>query len=166
MSQLPSFLHCLILSSTTQYLVKWQGLGYRQLEWVPHAFLVASAPAKLSNFLAKGSQISFEAPNDDEPEDGEEPTVRSKKGGAPGPDLGAIDRIPKAWSTVDRVLEVYYKANKVGGESILHRKYKNLPEDPEESIKLVEECYFKWKDLAYSACESRLCSHKHFFEAH
>lgn len=134
--------------------MKWQGFGYRQLAWVPHAFLVAAYQAKLSNFLAKGSPIAFEvAPVGDEAEDGEE--ARVHVGTAPLPDPGAEDRIPKSWKTPDRVLNVWYQSKSgANRESVVHANYRNLPEDPEESIKLVAECYFKWGDLPYSGCES------------
>lgn len=139
-----------------QYLVKWQGAGYRQLTWVPHAFLVAAYQAKLSNFLQKGSPIAFEvAPVGDEAEDGEDESAKAPIGMAPLPDPNAEERIPKSWRTPDRVLDVWY-FSKAGAnrDPVRWRNYRNLPEDPEESIKLVAEVYFKWGDLPYGACES------------
>lgn len=133
-----------------QYLVKWQGESYRQLEWIPHAYLVAAYPAKLTNFLARGSTVTFDTMTEDEPEDGEEEKV-VVVGSAPLPDPNATERIPLAWSTVDRVLDVFYKAKK-GDGMVRFENYRNLPTDPKESIQLVEECYFKWGELPYSAC--------------
>lgn len=70
------------------------------------------------------------------------------------PDPNAVDRIPRSWSTVDRVLDVWYRSKSgEDHESVQHRNYRKLPDDPEESIKLVSECYFKWGDLPYSSCE-------------
>lgn len=137
-----------------KYLVKWQGESYRQLAWVPHAFLMAAYPAKLSNFLSKGSLVSFELPPvGDEPEEGEEERV-VPVGSAPLPDPNARDRIPKSWSTVDRVLNVWYQSKK-GPEhpAVEWRNYRKLPEDPEESIKLVMHCHMKWGDLPYGQGE-------------
>lgn len=135
-------------------MVKFQKQSYRQLVWINHAFLAAKFSAKLKNFLAKGSQISFDLPNEEdeaEPEGAEtEPKVHDIE---PQPDPEAMSRIPKAWSTVDRVLEVEYRSPVRHDKIILHRAYSNLPKDPEESIKLVSQCYFKWKDLPYSACK-------------
>lgn len=145
----------LTLSLALQYLVKWQGFGYRALAWVPHAFLVAAYPAKLSNFLAKGSPIAFEvAPVGDEAEDGEE-EAKVAISSAPMPDPTAEERIPKSWKTPERVLLAYY-TNPGGAHKppVTWDKFKGMPEDPEESIKLVVECYFKWGDLPYGACES------------
>ncbi|KAK4703254.1 hypothetical protein P7C70_g2963, partial [Phenoliferia sp. Uapishka_3] len=137
-------------TANAQYLVKWQGESYRQLEWIPHAYLVAAYPAKLSNFLSKGSQVTFDAKMEDEAEDGEEDKV--VLGSAPLPDPDATSRIPAAWSTVDRILDVFYRS-KNGKDTIRYQDYKKLPSDPEESIELVEECYFKWGELPYSSCE-------------
>lgn len=137
--------------SPTQYLVKWKGESYRQLEWVPHAFLAASNFTRLAKFLAKGSQVSFEPPKDDILEEGEEEAA-APTGSAPPPDPDAADRIPRARSTVDRVLDVWYKSRQPGGRSVRHSDYSKLPQDPAESIQLVSECYFKWGDLPYSDC--------------
>ncbi|ORY90852.1 hypothetical protein BCR35DRAFT_299456 [Leucosporidium creatinivorum] len=140
-------------AAKAKYLVKWQGAGYRQLAWVPHAFLVAAYQAKLSNFLQKGSPIAFEvAPVGDEAEDGEDESAKAPIGMAPLPDPTAEERIPKSWRTPDRVLDVWY-FSKAGAnrDPVRWRNYRNLPEDPEESIKLVAEVYFKWGDLPYGA---------------
>ncbi|KAM0751888.1 hypothetical protein T439DRAFT_325084 [Meredithblackwellia eburnea MCA 4105] len=135
--------------SNAKYLVKWQGESYRQLEWIPHAYLVAKYQAKLSNFLARGSTVNFDSRPEDIPEDGEDPDAPPPTG-APLPDPDATSRIPVAWSTVDRILDVFYKS-KNGSSMVRFQDYKKLPEEWEESIKLVQECYFKWGELPYAA---------------
>ncbi|GAA5876848.1 hypothetical protein JCM3774_000791 [Rhodotorula dairenensis] len=137
--------------AAAKYLVKWQDMSYRHLNWVPHAFLAAKYPAKLANFLARGSTVTFDAPKDDDPEDAE-PDASKKEdlGEAPLPDPNAEERVPKPWKTVDRILSVAYKHPKKVGETVEYYAFKKkLPEDPNESIKLVAQCYIKWGDLAY-----------------
>lgn len=102
----------------------------------------------------KGSLINFDARLEDsegEPEIDSRP--KADIGSAPHPDPDAADRIPKAWSTVDRVLDVWYVSKTKPDEMVRYEDYRKLPRDPEESVKLVAECFFKWGDLAYSACE-------------
>lgn len=135
-------------------MVKFEGQSYRQLVWINHAFLAAKFPAKLKNFLAKGSQISFDAPNEEDEEEPEGAEIETQVFDIePQPDPGALSRIPKAWSTVDRVLEVQYRSPVRHDRLIFYRAYPNLPKDPEESIKLVSQCLFKWRDLPYEACK-------------
>ncbi|KAL8279021.1 hypothetical protein RQP46_008690 [Phenoliferia psychrophenolica] len=137
-------------TATASYLVKWQGESYRRLEWVPHAYLVAAYQAKLSNFLARGSTVTFDSkPEDDEKEDGEEDRPAAT-GSAPLPDAAAEDRIPIAWKTVDRVLDVNYRSRN-GRTTVRHANYRDLPADPAESIELIDDCYIKWGDLPYSS---------------
>lgn len=134
-----------------QYLVKFKGESYRQLEWVPHAFLAASYQSKLSNFLARGSLVKFETAKDDDPEDADPTDTGDKDDGeAPLPDPNALERVPEAWRTVDRVLDVWYTHPKTGEDTAFASFQKYLPDDPDESIKLVSQCYLKWGDLAYA----------------
>ncbi|GAA5949876.1 hypothetical protein JCM10213_005794 [Rhodosporidiobolus nylandii] len=140
--------------ANAKYLVKWVDMSYRHLAWVPHAYLMAAYPAKLANFLARGSTVSFEPAKDDEPEDGAE-EGDEKDDQAPLPDANAEDRIPVAWRTVDRVLEVWYQHPKREGEKVPHADYArryDLPEDTEEALALVVQCKMKWGDLAYREC--------------
>lgn len=115
--------------------------------------MVASYPQKLTHFLAKGSPIAFETPIvGDEPEDDEDPNAtKTPISAAPLPDPEAIDRIPKTWSTVDRVLDLWYLDPDGGEEDIQHRFARKLPENPEESLKLVTRGYFKWGELPYAS---------------
>ena len=131
-------------------------MSYRRLEWVPHAFIAANYPGKLGGFLARGSLVKFETAKDDDPEDADPTDDQEDAGEAPLPDPNALERIPEAWRTVDRVLDVWYKHPKTGVDTPFASFKKRLPEDPGESIKLVSQCYFKWGDLAYSSCASPL----------
>lgn len=134
-----------------QYLVKWKDMSYRHLDWVPHAFLAAAYPAKLSNFLQRGSTVSFEPAKDDDPEDADPTDEGDKDDESPLPDPNALERIPKTWRTVDRVLNVWYK-NKRGDKEIEYLHYrKRLPENVEDGLSLVAQCHIKWGDLAYAA---------------
>ncbi|KPV76938.1 uncharacterized protein RHOBADRAFT_51918 [Rhodotorula graminis WP1] len=139
------------LWANVKYLVKWQDMSYRRLEWVPHAFIAANYPGKLGGFLARGSLVKFETAKDDDPEDADPTDDQEDAGEAPLPDPNALERIPEAWRTVDRVLDVWYKHPKTGVDTPFASFKKRLPEDPGESIKLVSQCYFKWGDLAYSS---------------
>ncbi|SCV72600.1 BQ2448_4137 [Microbotryum intermedium] len=139
-------------SARASYLVKWQGASYRSLDWVPHAFLVAAYPAKLNNFLSRGSTVNFDLPTQDDPEDDEDPTKpREIPITAPLPDPDAEERIPKTWKTVDRVLDVFYHAKTGGREPVNWRNWRGGPEDPDESVKLVAKGFFKWCDLPYGS---------------
>ncbi|GAA6047763.1 hypothetical protein JCM3770_001766 [Rhodotorula araucariae] len=138
------------LRANAKYLVKWQDMSYRQLDWVPHAFLAAAYQSKLSGFLARGSLVKFEAAKDDDPEDDDPTDGDDNSGEAPLPDPNALERIPEAWRTVDRVLDVWYTHPKTGSDVAFADYHKKLPADPEESIKLVSQCYIKWGDLAYA----------------
>ncbi|SGY67920.1 BQ5605_C004g02825 [Microbotryum silenes-dioicae] len=139
-------------SARASYLVKWQGSSYRMLDWVPHAFLVAAYPAKLNNFLSRGSTVNFDLPTQDDPEDDEDPSKpRELPIMAPLPDPDAEDRIPKSWKTVDRVLDIFYHAKTEGREPVNWRNWRGGPEDPDESVKLVAKGFFKWCDLPYGS---------------
>ncbi|GEM09221.1 chromatin remodeling complex subunit, Chd3 [Rhodotorula toruloides] len=133
------------------YLVKWQEMSYRHLVWVPHAFLAAAYPSKLANFLARGSTVTFEPANDDDPDDSDPTDVKAENEEAPLPDPNALDRIPKTWRTVDRILDVWYDHPKKEGEHVGFTEYrKKLPQDADESVKLVSQCYIKWGELPYA----------------
>ena len=111
-----------------EYLVKWMGRSYRRIQWVPHGYLLATAPQKLRSFLTSGSRIKLL----------DQPVVDASVDGAPGEsgdafDIGAenamedassrsdtehnvpTDAVPDAekrihpsWRTVDRVLDVRF----------------------------------------------------------
>lgn len=110
-----------------EYLVKWENRGYRRSQWVPHMWLLARSPAKLKNFLNGGTKVKLlEVPEPDSPPriekpssqaaeaalkedtpmevDHAEPSLKVVSWSDPLPD--AERRIPSAWRTVDRVLDV------------------------------------------------------------
>ncbi|GAA5841516.1 hypothetical protein JCM9279_000677 [Rhodotorula babjevae] len=139
------------LRANVKYLVKWQGVSYRRLEWVPHAFIAANYPGKLGNFLTRGSLVKFETAKDDDPEDADPTDAKEDEGEAPLPDPTALERIPEAWRTVDRVLDVWYKHPRTGEDTPFAKFKKHLPKEASESIKLVSQCYLKWGDLTYGS---------------
>lgn len=130
-------------------------MSYRHLVWVPHAFLAAAYPSKLANFLSRGSTVTFEPAKDDDPEDADPTDVKNENEEAPLPDPNALDRIPKSWRTVDRILDVWYDHPKKEDEHISFADYrKKMPQDADESVKLVSQCYIKWGELPYGQCAS------------
>lgn len=114
-----------------EYLVKWADRSYRRTQWVPHMWLVSTNLSKLKHFLTKGSK----APLLDEPVSDEtamdvdklngvnkqpiafEPSADVISEVAPptepkhislGPLPDAERRIPPAWKTIDRILDVRF----------------------------------------------------------
>ncbi|KAH7930550.1 hypothetical protein BV22DRAFT_56154 [Leucogyrophana mollusca] len=112
-----------------EYLVKWVERSYRRTQWVPHMWLVSTSYAKLKNFLTSGTKVPLLAepvPEDNvmdidggpekindhipfDPAADGTPTVETK------PQTSSLDaapdaerRIPPAWKTVDRVLDVRF----------------------------------------------------------
>lgn len=139
-----------------QYLVKWQGISYRRLDWVSHALLAARSSMKLKNFLTRGSTTTLDLAQDDIAEDGEDLEAIEQArliGTSPLPDPNAESKVPVAWKTVDRILDVYY-TSATTGKLIRFKDHHSLPEEAKDSIKLVASCYIKWGELAYSVCES------------
>lgn len=109
-----------------EYLVKWVLRSYRRVQWVPHGWLLATAPQKLRSFLKTGSRVKLlEQPALDAPSTEvahiEEPNDMLDLGGvenstevASEADNAPTDATPDAevklnpaWKTVDRVLEAY-----------------------------------------------------------
>jgi len=106
-----------------EYLVKWADRSYRRTQWVPHMWLVSTHPAKLRNFLAKGStvdllaepaigeakdtesELTFEVAEDESVDSQIKTEARaSVLPSDPIPD--AELKIPLAWKTIDRVLDI------------------------------------------------------------
>ncbi|KAK7064375.1 chromatin remodeling factor mit1 [Favolaschia claudopus] len=109
-----------------EYLVKWADRSYRRTQWVPHMWLVSTNVAKLKNFLADGPKVELLDDPDDEPTangdgsaqfqvaiESRDTSVKPAEGAQkrevarpqdPHPD--AERRIPPAWKTVDRVLDI------------------------------------------------------------
>lgn len=104
-----------------EYLVKWIGRGFRHVTWVPHTWLLTSAPQKLKNFLEKGPMLDLvtdetlaargddmENPtianvlgNEDSTETQGHPRHDTNKnewdGHGPAPDIHAESSIPQEW---------------------------------------------------------------------
>ncbi|OCH94711.1 hypothetical protein OBBRIDRAFT_746991 [Obba rivulosa] len=108
-----------------EYLVKWTDRSYRRTQWVPHGWLLSTSPAKLKNFLTTGSKIELlrEAVPDilskerDEERavefeigqyTSEESSFRRQETRPLDADPDAERKIPPAWKTVDRVLDVLF----------------------------------------------------------
>jgi hypothetical protein len=108
-----------------EYLVKWEDRSYRRTQWVPHMWLVSTNAAKLKNFLADGPKVELlDEPADEQTLGEDKPAqfqvvVESRDssvkpgGGAQKPAARPQDptpdaerKIPPAWKTVDRVLDL------------------------------------------------------------
>lgn len=107
-----------------EYLVKWQDRSYRRVQWVPHGWLASIHTGLLRNFLLHGPKVELldHAVREDQvanavseggvggsSKESDEPrsiTEGRSEGLALLPSLDAERRIPPAWKTVDRVLDV------------------------------------------------------------
>lgn len=107
-----------------EYLVKWQDRSYRRVQWVPHGWLASIHASLLRNFLVHGSRVDLlgHAVREDQvanavseggvgglSKESDEPRSNSEvrsESLALLPSLDAERRIPPAWKTVDRVLDV------------------------------------------------------------
>ncbi|GAA5963733.1 hypothetical protein JCM3765_006830 [Sporobolomyces pararoseus] len=141
-----------------QYLIKWKGWSYRDLDWVTHSWLSTRYQSRVSYFLANGSTVSFEPSKEELGEDTDDLEIDAKEAQAqqevdyplsliPGEDIE--DRVPQAWKTVDRVIGVTYKSP-VTGEFMSFEDFSNRPLDDRESVKYVHTAYLKWCGLPYS----------------
>jgi chromodomain-helicase-DNA-binding protein 4 len=107
-----------------EYLIKWQDRSYRRVQWVPHGWLASVHSGILRNFLLHGPKVELleHAVREDQianavaeggiggpNKESDEP--RPKAGSSSEdvgllPSLDAERRIPPAWKTADRVLDV------------------------------------------------------------
>jgi chromodomain-helicase-DNA-binding protein 4 len=127
-----------------EYLVKWEGRSFRRVQWVPHMWLLATSKAKLKNFLAGGSKVKLlEEPEPEEvPADGDgdavmapgSPSVsrRMKPVSWSDPLPDAERRIPRAWKTVDRVLDVQLFVPQFKPKAKKGKKNSRVDSDEEE----------------------------------
>ncbi|CED85629.1 snf2 family dna-dependent atpase [Phaffia rhodozyma] len=164
------------------YLVKFMDSSFKRIEWVPHEWLLTNSPARLRMFLKNGTQLTLLS---EQAEDAEDASTASaldfgqKKVpqvyiGPPIANPDATSRIPKAWSTPDRVLDVYLKAplktfkNRKGqkearnivpgvkpwGNDMVHidvwERYNQQKATIENSIDKVMWCLIKYGELPYS----------------
>ncbi|KAF5388487.1 hypothetical protein D9757_004581 [Collybiopsis confluens] len=103
-----------------EYLVKWQERSYRRTDWVPHMWLVSTHPSKLKFFITHGTKVellgkTLDQPQDDQPSslfDGQDDSTLRQLNtdhdslSALSPLVDAEDKIPIAWQTIDRVLDI------------------------------------------------------------
>ncbi|KAG6890732.1 hypothetical protein C0992_013115 [Termitomyces sp. T32_za158] len=99
-----------------EYLVKWMDRSFRRVQWVPHMWLLSTHPAKLKNFLMGGSRVELiktldVTQSEDKPRSSElDEELRRSSANAqkntPFPIADAERRIPLAWKTIDRLLDV------------------------------------------------------------
>jgi hypothetical protein len=135
-----------------EYLVKWQDRSYRRVQWVPHGWLASVHSGLLRNFLLHGPKVELleHAVREDQiantvseggigglNKESDEP--RPKDGGSSEdvallPSLDAERRIPPAWKTVDRVLDVLiwspHEQRSKATKKSATRKEKMAPADP------------------------------------
>lgn len=110
-----------------RYLVKWIGRSFRRIDWVPHMWLLSTNLPKLKNFYENGpkmqlldkAEMDTSMTEQNKPSDfldvneasrdvSVEPnaTLEDTLDGPPPPMPDAEQRIPPAWKTVDRVLDL------------------------------------------------------------
>lgn len=124
-----------------EYLVKWTDRSYKRTTWVPHMWLLSTYPQKLKNFVLSGSIVEFgpavDNPNIKDVGAGitqtqsppKSPSTRMSTKVPPhslAPLLDAQERIPSAWKTVDRVLDIllWCPQKRFGGSKNRNRKYR------------------------------------------
>ena len=114
-----------------EYLVKWQDRSYRRVQWVPHGWLASIYTGLLRHFLLHGPKVELleHAVREDQvanavseggiggsSKESDEPRPKAgiRSEGSLLSSLDAERRIPPAWKTVDRVLDVlmWSKRNK------------------------------------------------------
>ena len=107
-----------------EYLIKWQDRSYRRVQWVPHGWLASVHSGLLRNFLLHGPKVELleHAVREDQianaaseggiggpNKESDEPRPKAghfSEDVALLPSLDAERRVPPAWKTVDRVLDV------------------------------------------------------------
>ncbi|KAI0673358.1 hypothetical protein C8Q78DRAFT_968243 [Trametes maxima] len=107
-----------------EYLIKWVDRSYRRVQWVPHGWLLATAQAKLKNFLQGGTKVPLlhepvsekrPAETDDDGAafdiaggDGEAPAtgVKDEETSPLFANPDAERKIPPRWKTVHRLLDL------------------------------------------------------------
>lgn len=150
-----------------EYLVKWADRSYRRTQWVPHMWLVTTHGAKLKNFLNVGAKVELlaealpeedaiedrvvvgEAKQDDETAiilfqigaDADPESTKSEDSKLALPSGAAPDaerRIPPAWKTIDRVLDVLFWCPEKRAESQKPKKQKGR-ESARKKLKVVTD---------------------------
>ena len=138
----PNYQHSL----PREYLVKWLDRSFLRVQWVPHMWLLSTYPAKLKHFLTGGSKVELLKDLDQEIlnngkilsdfEIGDASRASSVKAGVNTPPSihdavpDAERRIPPAWKTIDRILDLYlwYPG----------RHSKNIKQKTKRSVNVIE----------------------------
>lgn len=155
-----------------EYLIKWADRSYRRTQWVPHGWLLATAPNKLKNFLQSGTKVpllaepvfeqraaseedngvGFEIGRDDT--DAMQGVKASEETGVLIADPEAERRIPPAWRTVDRVLDVRLwpprRSSKAKGKG---KRVRVDSGDEEDEVDEVDPDIARARDDAYDRGE-------------
>ncbi|KAI0361386.1 hypothetical protein OH77DRAFT_1417635 [Trametes cingulata] len=149
-----------------EYLVKWVDRSYRRVQWVPHGWLLATAQTKLKNFLQGGTKVpllaepvseqqlstngdgelaTFDIVSDDS-ETAAQGSKDEEQTSALFPNPEAERKIPPAWKTVDRVLDIRlwrpHKTVKAKGK-------KGIVRSDEDSEDLGDTGMLKAREAAY-----------------
>lgn len=173
-----------------EYLVKWLDRSYRRVQWVPHMWLVSTHYGRLRNFLSGGSKVELlKIVEEDEKmlvdeqhpptfDIGNQSRASSTKPGSSSTSIvqeavpDAERRIPPAWKTIDRVLDLYLWS----GEEYMENERRlafDQGEQPGDSyietisqwesrtertfsvsdIEQVVWTFLKWDDLGYDDCK-------------
>ena len=181
-----------------EYLIKWKDRSYRRVTWVPHMWILATHGQMLRHFiLGTGPKVTLmDHPVLEETQDPEPAApVGETRGSAPpvtfgdviedaplpssndGPAEAMPDadlRIPPAWKTVDRVLDILLWKDS-DDETVEHQRKiafdtGEQPSDDyvlsldswkrtkkgiaEKGIGRVAYAFFKWNDLGYEDSKS------------
>ena len=187
-----------------EYLIKWKDRSYRRIAWVPHMWILATHALMLRHFtLGSGPKVTLmDRPVLEEVQDPEPTTaVGDTRDSAPpvtfgdviedaplpstddGPAEAIPDahlKIPPAWKTVDRVLDLLlWRRKEDSDDETMERQRRVAFESGEqpsdayvssldswerankkdlavEDIRHVAYAFFKWNDLGYEDCESNL----------
>lgn len=184
-----------------EYLIKWKDRSFRRITWVPHMWILATHGQMLRHFtLGTGPKVTLmdhpalEENRDSEPTTAVGDTRDStppitfgdviEDAPLPSPDDGPAEaipdahlRIPPAWKTVDRVLDIllWRQREDNDNETMEHQRRivfesgeqpsddyifsldrwerANKRDIAEKDIRYVAYAFFKWNDLGYDNCE-------------
>ena len=152
-----------------KYLIKWQDRSYRRVTWVPHGWLATTHSGLLRSFLVTGPRIELlkvpvtpdhEANDvaeggvgDDSRDSSARPEDEHRHRNPFDACPDAERRIPPAWKTVDRVLDVrffrspYAAKPKGKGKKSSKRVDSSDEEEPlDDDAKMDWERAFEWGD--------------------
>ncbi|KAG6821361.1 hypothetical protein H0H93_014158 [Arthromyces matolae] len=154
-----------------EYLIKWIDRSFRRVQWVPHMWLLSTNPAKLKNFLAGGSKVELsDTPNATEAlkDDGTAFDITNELGDssikpqATEPVLShaaipdAEHRIPLAWQTVDRILDVLLwrqQSKKQKAKRRQRQRQENIEEEGDSSGDDISQDVMEERELTFEQGE-------------